>query len=66
MKAAAIALCVLLLAGCSPHVCPDYLMADGLTVDADAFVHAHSQHGACAPPGHLVLFSTRANRGPPS
>jgi hypothetical protein len=43
MKGAAIALCALLLAGCSQHVCPDYLIADGLTVDADAFVDAHSQ-----------------------
>lgn len=43
MKRSAIALWALLLAGCSQHVCPDYVVADGVTVDADAFVDAHPQ-----------------------
>jgi hypothetical protein len=43
MKRPVTALYVLLLAGCSPHACPDYRMAGGITVDAGAFVDAHPQ-----------------------
>jgi hypothetical protein len=63
MKGAAIALCALLLAGCSQHICPDYLVADGLTVDADAFVDAHSQAWKlCANGAACVVLDTSTPR----
>jgi hypothetical protein len=44
MKRSAMALSLLLLAGCSQHACPLYrIAADGITVDADAFIDAHPQ-----------------------
>lgn len=56
MKRSATTLCVLLLAGCSQHACPDYRIADGITVDADAFVNAHPQAGRLCANGASCLF----------
>jgi hypothetical protein len=58
------ALCVLLLAGCSRHACPDYRIADGITVDAGAFVDAHPQTGKLCATGAPCLLLDQAHPRP--
>ncbi|MCU7730383.1 hypothetical protein ODJ79_42260 [Actinoplanes sp. KI2] len=58
------ALCALLFAGCSQHACPDYRIADGITVDAGAFVDAHPQAGKLCATGTPCLLLDPAHPRP--